>query len=139
MRTIRTKTGAAAMAALLLSAFIAGGLCGCSKKKANEIKDDSHETTIVSPNEENLIKLTCGSSSFAKGLTLIKVKAENSVDHCDFSFLVGKNSKISFNWIDDNNCEVYISDNKIKRICNVSFAEEIVMKIYAEKSEAEKA
>lgn len=29
------------MAALLLSAFIAGGACGCSKKKANEIKDES--------------------------------------------------------------------------------------------------
>lgn len=41
MRKISTKTTAAAMAALLLSAFIAGGLCGCSKKKANEIKDES--------------------------------------------------------------------------------------------------
>ena len=124
-----------------ITAGVAAATAGtlAALKVANEIKDDSHETTIVSPNEENLIKLTCGSSSFAKGLTLIKVKAENSVDHCDFSFLVGKNSKISFNWIDDNNCEVYISDNKIKRICNVSFAEEIVMKIYAEKSEAEKA
>ncbi len=124
-----------------ITAGVAAATAGtlAALKVANEIKDDSHETTIVSPNEENLIKLTCGSSSFAKGLTLIKVKAENSVDHCDFSFLVGKNSKISFNWIDDNNCEVYISDSKIKRICNVSFGEEIVMKIYAEKSEAEKA
>ena len=120
-----------------VAAATAGGLAAL--KVVNEIKDDSHETTIVSPNEENLVKLTCGSSSFAKGLTLIKVKAENGKDHCDFSFLVGKNSKISFSWIDDNNCEVYISDSKIKRICNVSFGEEIIMKIYAEKLETEKA
>ena len=118
-----------------VAAATAGGFAAL--KVVNEIKDDSHETTIVSPNEENLVKLTCGSSSFAKGLTLVKVKAENNTDHCDFSFLVGKNSKISFNWIDDNNCEVYISDNKVKRICNVSFSEEITMKIYSEKSEKE--
>lgn len=37
---ITTKTGAAAMAALLLTAVIAGCACGCSKKKANEIKDE---------------------------------------------------------------------------------------------------
>lgn len=120
-----------------VAAATAGGLAAL--KVANEIKDDSHETTIVSPNEENLIKLTCGSSSFAKGLTMIKVKAENSTTHCDFTFLVGKNSKISFNWIDDSNCEVYVSDSKVKRICNVSFGEEIVMKIYAEKLKSENA
>lgn len=38
---ITTKTGAAAVAALLLTAIIAGCTCGCSKKKANEIKDES--------------------------------------------------------------------------------------------------
>ncbi len=118
-----------------VAAATAGGFAAL--KVVNEIKDDSHETTIVSPNEVNLIKLTCGSSSFAKGLTLIKVKAENGEDHCDFSFLVGKNSKISFNWIDDDNCEVYISDSKIKRICSVSFGEDIVMNIHGEKIKAE--
>ena len=120
-----------------VAAATAGGLAAL--KVANEIKDDSHETTIVSPNEENLVKLTCGSSTFAKGLTLIKVKAENGKEHCDFSFLVGKNSKIAFNWVDDNNCEVFISDSKLKRICNISFGEEIAMKIYAEKLKGENA
>ncbi len=38
---ITTKTGAASVAALLLTAIIAGCTCGCSKKKANEIKDES--------------------------------------------------------------------------------------------------
>lgn len=118
-----------------VAAATAGGLAAL--KVFNEIKDDSHETTIVSPNEENLIKLTCGTSDFAKGLTLIKVKAENSNDHCDFSFLVGKNSKISFNWTDDNSCDVYISDAKVKRICNVCFDGEITMKIYSEKLKTE--
>lgn len=120
-----------------VAAATAGSLAAV--KVAKEIKEDSHETTIVSPNEDNLIRLICGSSSFAKGLTLIKVKAENGNDHCDFTFMVGKNSKISFNWVDNENCEVYISDNKIKRICNVSFGEEIVMKIYAEKPHEENA
>ena len=41
VRTIGTKTTAATMAALLLTAVIAGCTCGCSKKKANEIKDES--------------------------------------------------------------------------------------------------
>ena len=118
-------------------AATAGGFAAL--KVVHEIKDDSNETTIVSPNEVNLIKLTCGSSSFAKGLTLIKVKAENGEDHCDFSFLVGKNSKISFNWADDDNCNVYISDSKFKRVCSVSFGENIVMNVHGEKIKAENA
>ena len=120
-----------------VAAAAAGGIAAL--KVVNEIKDDSQETTIVSPNGEHLVKVTCGSSSFAKGLTLVKVKAEQGEDHCDFSFLVGKNSKISFSWSDDDNCKVCVSDSKVVRICDVSFGEEIQMKIHGEKTETENA
>lgn len=120
-----------------VAAAAAGGLAAL--KVVNEIKDDFQETTIVSPNGEYLVKVTCGSSTFAKGLTLVKVKAEQGEDHCDFSFLVGKNSKISFSWSDDNNCKICVGDSKSVRVCDVAFGEEIQMNIYGEKTEAENA
>lgn len=104
-------------------------------KIANEIKKDSHETTIISPDERNYVTITCGSSDFARGLTLVKIKAENEKDECNLSFLVGKSAnKISFAWENDDHLEFCIGDGKVKKICSVSFAgEEIEIKLYRKK------
>ncbi len=116
-----------------VAAATAGGLAAL--KVLKEIKSDSQETTMVSPNEKNYVTVTCGSSSFARGLTLVKVKAENENDHCEISFLAGKNAKISFNWKDDDNFELGIKDGKLEKVCDVSFeGDEITMKLYAKKA-----
>ena len=116
-----------------VAAATAGGFAAF--KVLKEIKNDSQETTMVSPNEKNYVTVTCGSSDFARGLTLVKVKAENENDHCEISFLAGKNAKISFNWKDDNNFELGIGGAKMfEKMCDVSFeGEEIMMKMYAKK------
>ncbi len=104
--------------------------CYAAIKVVNEIKNDSQETTMVSPNEKNLVTVKCGSSNFAKGLTLIKVKAENEKDHCEISFLAGKSAEnISFCWMDDDHFEFYLGEGKKKKCCDISFSgEEIEMK-----------
>lgn len=115
-----------------VAAATAGSLA--AMKVVNEIKSDSHETTVVSPNEQNFVTVTYGSSDFAKGLTLVKVKAENESNNCELSFLAGKEAKMSFNWKDDDNFELGITDVKHEKICAVSFeGDEINMKLNAKK------
>ena len=116
-----------------VAAATAGGFAAF--KVLKEIKNDSQETTMVSPNEKNYVTVTCGSSDFARGLTLVKVKAENENNHCEISFLAGKNAKFSFNWKDDNHFELGIAGESLfEKTCDVSFEdEEITMKMHAKK------
>lgn len=115
-----------------VAAATAGSLAAL--KVVNEIKNDSHETTMVSPNEKNYVTVTYGSSDFARGLTLVKVKAESEGNNCDISFLASKDAKMSFNWKDDENFELGITDVKHEKICSVSFeGNEINMKVNSKK------
>ncbi len=116
-------------------AVAAAASCVAAFKVIKEIKNDNQETTMVSPNEKNFVTVTCGSSHFAKGLTLINVKAENENDECELSFLAGKSAdKISFSWIDDDHFTLNLGDGKAKKCCDISFdGEEIVIKYYVKK------
>ncbi len=120
-----------------ITAVAASCLAACQVIK--EIKNDSNDTSIVSPNGENCVTITCGSSAFARGLTLVKVKAENEKDDCSFSFLVSKKDcKISFDWLDDNNIDILIGEGSVKKVCSVSFGEEeITMQIFFKKETSE--
>lgn len=103
-------------------AFAAAASCFAAIKVVQEIKNDNQETTMVSPNEKNFVTVRCGSSHLAKGLTLIKVKAENDKDTCELSFFAGNSaSKISFNWQDDDNFSLYLGGDKGKKCCDISF------------------
>lgn len=131
-----TQNGKIALAIGLCTGVAAAAVgCIAAFKIANEIKEDFHETTLISPNEKNFVTVKCGSSKFARGLTLVKVKAENENDTCNISFLAGKNSnKISFNWKDDDHFEFYLGDGKVKQHCDVSFeGDDISMKYYLKK------
>ena len=116
-------------------AVAAAASCVAVFKIFNEIKSDNQETTMVSPNEKNFVTVTCGSSRFANGLTLINVKAENENDDCELSFLAGKDAnQISFNWVDDDHFSFFLGEGQIKKCCDVSFdGEEIVIKHYIKK------
>lgn len=128
-----TQNGKIALAIGLCTGVAAAAVgCIAAVKIVNEIKEDFHETTLISPNEKNFVTVKCGSSKFARGLTLVRVKAENENDTCNISFLAGKNSnKISFNWKDDDHFEFHLGDGKVKQFCDVSFeGENIAMKYY---------
>ena len=121
--------GIAAGAAAVAAGYFA------TAKIVDEINNDSQSTTLVSPNEKNYATITCGSSRTAKGLTLVKIKAENDVDECNLNFLTGKNAdSISFNWEDEDHLEICIGEDTKKQVCNVSYdGEEIVMILSARK------
>ena len=133
-----TQNGKIALAIGIVTG-VAAATVGCiaAFKIVNEIKEDFQETTLISPNEKNFVTVKCGSSKFARGLTLVKVKAENETDTCNISFLAGKNSnKIRFNWKDDDHFEFHLGDGKVKQHCDVSFAgESISMKYSLKKSQ----
>jgi len=134
-----TKSGALGLI-LGIGAGIAAATAGffAATKVAKEISEDSQATTIVSPDEKNYATITCGSSPFARGLTLIKIKAENEADECNLNFLVGKGCNISFDWNSDDHLEIRVESGKTTKICDISFAEhEITMTLYAQKNDEE--
>ena len=123
--------GVAAGAAAVAAGYFA------TAKIVKEINNDSQDTTLVSPNEKNLVTITCGSSLTAKGLTFVKIKAANEKDTCNLNFLTGKSAdSISFNWEDDDHIEICIGENAVKQVCYVSFeGEEIQMTLCAKKDD----
>ena len=130
-----TKGIAGMVIGITTGVIAAASACFATVKIVQEIKKDSQETTMVSPNEKNFVTVKCGSSRLANGLTLINVKAENENDTCEISFLAGKSAnRISFNWKDDDHFSLYIGDGKTKKCCDISFeGEEINMVYYFKK------
>ena len=97
-----------------------------------EVKNDLKEVYFVSDNEENIVSVTSGTSSTAKGLTLIKVKAytKSGSDVCKFAFLT-RCDKISCEWHDNDNFELLSGKGERKHCCEVDFSgEEIVLSYY---------
>ena len=105
-------------------------------KVAKEIKGDVTKLDFASPDGQNLVGVELGSSSFAKGLTLIKIKAENSLgtDECKFVFLAGSKD-ITCEWKDENNCEILAGKGKIKHFCTVCFEGGKIVLVYSFKGE----
>ena len=134
-----TKSGALGII-LGIGAGIAAATAGffAANKVVKEINEDAQSITVVSPNEKNYVTITCGSSPFAKGLTLVKIKAENEADECNLNFLAGKNCNVSFDWKNDDELEVSVESGKTTKICNVTFVdEEITITLYAKKPDEE--
>ena len=122
-----------------IGAGVAAATAGffAASKVAKEINEDSQSMTIVSPNEKNLVTITCGSSPFAKGLTLIKVKAENGEEECNLNFLTGKSCNISFEWKNDDNLEILVNSGKTVKVCDVKFEEEEISIVLSAKKNDE--
>ena len=105
-------------------------------KVAKEIKSDVTKLDFASPNGQNLVGVELGSSDYAKGLTLVKIKAENSLgtDDCKFAFLA-RSKDIVCEWKDENNCEILAGNGKIKHFCTVCFEGGRIVLTYAFKGE----
>ncbi len=132
--------GIAGMVIGITTGALAAAAAGfAAVKVVQEIKNDNQETTMVSPNEKNFVTVRCGSSHLAKGLTLIKIKAENDKDSCELSFFTGKSAnKISFNWKDDDNFMFYLGEGKSRKCCDISFeGEDIEINYHLKKADEE--
>lgn len=94
------------------------------RKIVKEIKNDLEEESFISPNGDNLVTLTYGSSAFAKGLTFIKVRgmSERGKDDCKLIAFARNNSELfSTEWVDNEHFNLVIGNGKIKQHCDVSF------------------
>jgi hypothetical protein len=122
------------------AAAVAGALA--VRKIINEIKTDLNECSFTSPNGDNMVTLTYGSSKFAKGLTFIKVQGsvESGNDDCKL-ILFAKDSPDLFcgEWKDDEHFRLLVGNGKCKQCCDVSFeGEKIIANYYLRKADAKK-
>lgn len=94
------------------------------RKIVKEIKNDLVEESFISPNGDNLVTLTYGSSDFARGLTFIKVRgmSEGGKDDCKLIAFAKRKSKLfSAEWADNEHFNLVIGNGKVKQHCDVSF------------------
>lgn len=102
-------------------------------KVSREIKEDLNEYSFTSPDCNNIVTLSKGSSETAKGLTVIKIKAttEGKEDECKLVMLAGKNAEIlSGEWTDNDHFELIVGKGKRLQCCDVSFDEEEIKALY---------
>lgn len=93
-------------------------------KIAKEIKSDLSEQKFTSPNGDNTVTLSYGSSKTAKGLAYIKLQAtaRSKQDTCKLVAFAKKNvAFLSGEWIDNDHFKLLIGSGKRKQCCDVSF------------------
>ena len=117
--------------------FVAGAAAGAVgamayDKIAAEIKSDMREQTFTSPEGNNVVTVSYGSSATAKGLTYIRVKAlAADDDDCKLVVFAKKSPKL-FNaeWFDNNHFKLLIGNGKHKQCCDVKFEEANILANY---------
>lgn len=117
--------------------FVAGAAAGAVgamayDKIAAEIKSDMREQIFTSPDGNNVVTVSYGSSSTAKGLTYIRVKAlSNSDDDCKLVVFAKKAPKLlNAEWLDNNNFKLFVGNGKHKQCCDVKFEEGNILANY---------
>lgn len=110
--------------------FVAGAAAGAVgamayDKIAAEIKSAMREQTFTSPEGNNVVTVSYGSSTTAKGLTYIRVKAlAADDDDCKLVVFAKKSPKLlNAEWFDNNHFKLLIGDGKHKQCCDVKFDE----------------
>lgn len=124
-----------------LVAGLAAGIAAtvAVNKVVTEIKSDAVEHRFISPDGNNFVTLSYGSSDTAKGLTCIKVTAskEGSDDNCKLMIFAKKNEELfAGEWTDNDNFTLWVGKGKRKWRCEVDFeGEEISAELYLDKEE----
>lgn len=113
------------------AATVAGVLA--VRKIVKEIKNDLQEESFISPEGNNVVTVTYGSSSFAKGLTFIKVRgiAEEGKDDCKLIAFTRKNYEMfSGEWADNDHFNLVIGKGKVKQHFDVTFEGDKINAVY---------
>lgn len=115
------------------AAGIAAGIVGkiVYDKVSGEIKNDMSDQVFTSPEGNNTVTVSYGSSSTAKGLTYIKVKAVSDSNDCKLIAFAKKSPKL-FNaeWADNDSFKLLIGCGKRKQCCDVKFEENNIIANY---------
>ena len=124
-----------------LVAGLAAGIAAtvAVNKVVTEIKSDMGEHRFTSPDGNNFVTLSYGSSNTAKGLTCIKVNAskEGSDDNCKLMIFAKKNEELfTGEWTDNDNFTLWVGKGKRKWRCEVNFeGEGVSAELYLDKEE----
>jgi hypothetical protein len=124
-----------------LVAGLAAGIAAtvAVNKVVTEIKSDIGEHRFTSPNGNNFVTLSYGSSNTAKGLTCIKVNAskEGFDDNCKLMIFAKKNEELfTGEWTDNDNFTLWVGKGKRKWRCEVDFeGEGVSAELYLDKEE----
>ena len=117
--------------------FVAGAAAGAVgamayDKIAAEIKSAMREQTFTSPEGNNVVTVSYGSSTTAKGLTYIRVKAlAADDDDCKLVVFAKKSPKLlNAEWFDNNHFKLLIGEGKHKQCCDVKFDEANILANY---------
>ena len=124
-----------------LVAGLAAGIAAtvAVNKVVTEIKSDMGEHRFTSPDGNNFVTLSYGSSNTARGLTYIRLTAskEGSDDNCKLMIFAKKNEELfTGEWTDNDNFTLWVGKGKRKWRCEVNFeGEEISAELYLDKEE----
>ncbi len=133
----QTVIGICVGVALGTAATVAGVLA--VRKIVKEIKVDLNECSFTSPNGDNIVTLTYGSSKFAKGFTFIKVQGsvESGNDDCKLVLFAKDSSQLFMGeWEDNENFRLLVGNGKCKQCCDFNFEDEkIAAKYYLRKAD----
>ena len=102
-------------------------------KVVTEIKQDLGDHVFTSPEGNNFVTLSCGTSNSAKGLTYIKVRATSDGKDDDCKLVIFSKKKanyISGEWIDNEQFKLLIGTGKRKQCCDVTFDGKQIAAVY---------
>ncbi len=133
----QTVIGICVGVAIGAAAAVAGTLA--VRKIIKEIKADLNECSFTSPDGNNVVSLTYGTSKFARGLTFIKVQGsvESGNDNCKLVLFAKDSSQLfTGEWEDNDNFKLFVGNGKLKQCCDFNFVDEkIVAKYYLRKAD----
>ena len=102
-------------------------------KVAGEIKSEMSEQSFTSPNSENLVTVSYGSSKSAKGLTFIRVRAyvESGEDECKLFMFSRKMPRVlDAQWEGNDHFKLLVGNGKRRQCCDVTFDEKNITAVY---------
>ena len=105
-------------------------------KISKEMKN-GFEEEFDSPFGNNWVKIFCGSSETAKGITCIKVQAESDSTEnvCKIVLFAEKDAALSYEWEDNEHFKLFVGSGKRKQCCDVVFdTDKITAKYYTVKT-----
>ena len=103
-------------------------------KVVEEIKGELGDQVFTSPEGNNRVTISCGSSATAKGLAFLHVKAvsEACEGECKLALITRKMPEtLDAQWADNDNFKLVVGKGKLKQLCDITFDGDEINAIYS--------
>ena len=122
----------------IIAGFVAGAAAAVAgavavDKVAKEIKSNVSEKIFVSPDGNNSVTVSFGSSKTARELACVKIiaESESKEDSCKLiSFAKKKEEFLSGEWTDNDHFQLLIGTCMRKQCCDISFEGDLIVANY---------